>query len=239
VPAVSIIIPTLNEERALPAALTHAAAVADSEIIVADGGSEDRTVAIAHDFGCAVVDSPPGRAFQMNAGASHAAGELLVFLHADCLLPAAAGEELRRIVADESVEYGAFRHRIASSRAAFRLIEACDNLRARWLKLPYGDQAIFVRRRVFKACGGFPGRAILEEVELMRRLRRAGRRFRLLQGPIATGARRWERSGIVRTTLINWTVVVGDWIGVSDQRLREFYGGPRSATGTPPESAST
>jgi len=221
----SIIIPTLNEAAALTGAVDAARAFPQSEILVVDGGSLDDTAEIAGRLGCRVLASPPGRARQMNAGAAEARGDLLLFLHADCLLPPNAADALQAVLADPRVGCGAFRHRIDSPRPVLRLIEAGDNFRAVWLRRPYGDQAIFVRRTLFEQIGGFPDVPLLEELFLIRRLTSATR-YRVVDATVVTSARRWERHGIVRVTAINWLILLGAACGLPLSWLARLYYGP-------------
>ena len=218
----SVIVPTLNEEVLLPRTLASAAR-ADAEVIVVDGGSTDRTVPIADRMGARVIESPPGRARQMNAGAAEAAGELLLFLHADTLLPAGYQADVRRVLDDPAVAGGAFRLRIAGSRSAFRVIERAVNLRSRCLSLPYGDQAIFMRRDSLIAAGGFPSIPVLEDFVLVRRLRRRGE-IRLARSAVLTSARRWDHHGPWRTTARNQLAIAAFLLGVSPHRIARLLG---------------
>ncbi|MHC4092198.1 MAG: TIGR04283 family arsenosugar biosynthesis glycosyltransferase, partial [Planctomycetota bacterium] len=171
-PTVSVVIPTLNEADHITCcirSLPHAPVI---EIIVADGGSRDETVPIARALGAIVVQSSRGRARQMNAGSAVAAGDVLLFLHADCTLAPGAIGHLRRVMAQRRHVAGFFRQRIASRHPFFRLIEAGSNIRARWLLRPYGDQAMFLLRSVFEQIGGFADVPVLEDLHMARALRR-------------------------------------------------------------------
>ena len=223
--SLSVIIPTLNEQQALPRCLESVADMMDAEVIVADGGSTDATIETAHGLGAKVVTPDRGRARQMNAGAEAAAGDVLLFLHADCRLPNQADAAIHAALSDSSVGCGAFRHHINSPRRALRLIAAADNWRARWLHRPYGDQGLFVRRALFQEIGGYPDVPILEDVLLMQRLRRITR-YRMADGVIETDARRWERRGVLRTTALNWTVLVGAAVRLPHRWLARLYYGP-------------
>lgn len=216
---ITVVIPTLNEAPCIRAAVESVAGGA-SEVIVVDGGSADATVPEATSAGARVIAGPRGRASQMQAGAREAVGDWLVFLHADTRLEAGWCDALRAL--DARFVAGAFRFRLDSPRGRYRLVEGAVRLRCSALGLPYGDQAIFVRREAFVACGGFGDVPILEDVDLVRRLRRCGP----LAFPAAhamTSARRWEEGGFLRTTLLNWLVVVLGSAGFPRRRLARLY----------------
>ena len=221
---ISVIIPTLNEEVTLPVTLRQLADHPDVELIVVDGGSTDRTGEIAQQFTSYVFVSQPGRARQMNAGARHATGDILLFLHADMfLLPGALEEVQRRIIGDGAVG-GAFDLRIDSRRSLCRMVANLASRRTRWLRLPYGDQGIFVWRQVFAALGGFPDIPIMEDVAFARQLRRAGRLTFVRRG-LVTGGRRWNANGVLTTALVNWWVTVLFFLRVPPRQLRRIYDG--------------
>lgn len=215
---VSVIIPTINEEKLLPSAIASAAIAEEVEIIVADGGSNDRTVTVADELGVKVVHAPPGRARQMNAGAAIASGDLLLFLHGDTLLPSGYDEEMRRVLSVPGVLAGAFRLRICGDRSVYRLIERAVNLRSRWLSQPYGDQGVFMKSRTFHDAGGFPLLPVMEDFALVRRLRRHGR-IGLSQLAVDTSGRRWAAQGPVRTTLRNQVAIAGFMLGLKPDRV--------------------
>jgi len=219
---ISVIIPTLNEAELLPPALSPLKGEAGLEIIVADGGSSDATTDTARTLGAKVIQVERGRARQQNSGAAAASGEILLFLHADTILPAGFGSAVRRCLAQPAVIGGAFRLSIAGSDRGLRLIEALANWRARRLQMPYGDQAIFLRRTTFIQLGGFPEQEIMEDFELIRRLKKLGR-IELLEPEASTSARRWQRLGIVRTTLINQALIIGYFLGCSPYSLANWY----------------
>jgi rSAM/selenodomain-associated transferase 2 len=218
----SIIIPTLNEEACLAETIESTKRLAPHELIVVDGGSSDGTPDIAQRLSSRVIESDRGRAAQQNAGAAIAGGEVLFFLHADCRPPSDALEQIERALADERVVCGAFRQRIEARGWRYRLLEAGNSTRVRWLNLPYGDQGIFVRRSAFEEVGGFPQVPLMEDLRLMRALRRQGR-VALLRGPLTVSARRWQRHGVVGQTLRNWTLLLAERVGVSPDRLARFY----------------
>lgn len=232
---IAVVIPALNEAQRLPHCLRSVGELAPAEVVVADGGSTDGTVELARTWGANVLTTPRGRTRQMNAGAAATSAEVLLFLHADCVLPANARAALEAVLADPLVGCGAFRHRIDSPRPALRVIAAADNFRAGWLHRPYGDQAIFVRREHFLAVGGYAEVDILEDVLLMQRLRRRTR-FRLAEAVVLTDARRWEQRGVLRTTLLNQLVLLGAALRVPNERLARLYSGPVRSESAAPET---
>jgi len=220
-PYLSIVVPTLNEERHLAATLAGARS-ADAEIIVSDGGSTDRTVAVARAHGARVVEGPRGRAGQQNRGASAAQGRVLLFLHADTLLPARYVNHIFETLMDRRVVLGAFRFQTDLATPAMRWIAFGTHLRAAWLQLPYGDQGLFLRKRAFWSAGGFPQVPIAEDLYLVRRLTGRGR-IALAAAPVVTSARRWREIGPLRTTLINTAIALGCMVGVDPSRLAPMY----------------
>ncbi len=197
---ISVIIPTFNEEKALPATLDWLLQQpGDYEVILADGGSTDRTLAIAQaEARVRVLTAPKGRASQMNAGARVARGEWLLFLHADTLLPPGALRRLNALEADASCQAGGFRHRFSGDAWGLRLISCLHNLRCRLTGVFYGDQAMFVRRALFEQLGGFPEQPILEDIAFCDKLVQVTRP-QLLDDYIITDSRKFEHMGIWRS----------------------------------------
>lgn len=220
----SIVMPVLNEAENLGPALEHlAAACPAAEVIVADGGSADGgSAALRRHPGVRLVASPRGRACQMNAGARAATGDVLLFLHADTRLPADAASAVAAALRDPAVVGGRFDVRLESPRPLLRVVEALMNLRSRLTGISTGDQAIFVRRDVFAAMGGYAPIPLMEDVEFTRRLKRRGR-LAALRLQVATSARKWEREGILRTILLMWALRFLYWTGVSPARLHRWY----------------
>ncbi len=219
---VSVIIPVLNEEACIAATLESLLRDRPWEVIVVDGGSNDRTVEIAGQY-AAVVGAPRGRAAQQNRGAAHASGTLFFFLHADCRPEPGWQTALVRAAGRPGFVAGCFRMRIAGRGWVYRAIERGGDLRARWLALPYGDQGIFLRPGMFAELGGFPPVALMEDVGLMRRARRRGR-ITLVPHLLHVSARRWERVGPVRQTLRNWVLTaLALGPGVHPDRLARRY----------------
>jgi uncharacterized protein len=223
-PLLSVILPTLNEAVSLGPTLERVRRAADIEIILADGGSQDATRQIAEQAGACVLVTAGGRAAQQNAGAAVARGRHLLFLHADTLLPDGYAELIRRALDRPAAVAGAFRFRTDGSGAAIRLVEWGANFRSAVFQWPYGDQGLFMERRVFDEIGGFSPLPIMEDYELVRRLRRRGPVVTLNAAAI-TSVRRWQRLGALRTTARNLAMVAGFRAGVSPERLARFYRG--------------
>lgn len=220
---ISVIIPVLDEERRIGDTLAAVSSLKPHEIIVVDGGSRDRTVAVASSgHPCRVVSSPSGRAMQMNAGAAAATGEVLLFLHADTRLPATAWADIAAELADPGTMGGRFDVRLDASGAVYRVIEAAMNFRSRVSRIATGDQAIFVRHQAFDVLGGYAQIPLMEDVDLSRRLKRLGR-VACLHSRVVSSARRWEREGPWRTILHMWWLRALYAAGVSPHRLARSY----------------
>jgi len=221
---ISVVIPTLNEEDEIGGAVEAARHASNVEVIVVDGGSTDETVRSARESGAVVLETSRGRARQMNAGAEAAQGEILCFVHADTLLPDGYDRDVRRIVAEESTAAGAFELRIDAPGGMLRFVEGLANWRARRLQMPYGDQALFMRREVFVGAGRFPDMPLMDDYEMVRRLKRRGR-IVIAPKVATTSARRWLAHGVVKTTLINQCVILGYHLGVPPAQLARWYRG--------------
>ena len=219
---VSVIIPALNEAAHIAATLENARKCSPHEIIVVDGGSADETCAVAQRSGATVIHSKPCRAWQMNAGAARATGNVLLFLHADTVLP----ENWTRVVKDTlgkpGVVAGSFGFRVAEKFPGRWLVEWTTNLRSRWFQNPYGDQTQFLRRALFEELGGFADLPIMEDYELNQRLRRRGR-VATSAATAVTSGRRWKKLGVIQTTLINKMLITGFHLGVCPHKLARFY----------------
>jgi rSAM/selenodomain-associated transferase 2 len=194
-----------------------------AEIIVVDGQAEGETLAAIQDAAVRKVRSDKGRGRQLNRGAAVVAGDVLLFLHADTVLPPTAFERIAEAMADEGCVGGAFDLRIDSPGAGFRAIEMVANLRSRLTRIPYGDQAIFIRASYFRSIGGFKEIPIMEDVDLMRRIKRKGWRIVIFREPVLTSARRWEKEGLVFGMIRNWSLMTLYLCGVAPERLARFY----------------
>ena len=218
----SVIIPALNESVRIQSAIQSARKGHPLEVIVVDGGSRDDTVIVASKAGATVIQASRGRAVQMNAGADISRGSHLLFLHADTRLPDGYTDHIRRIL-NGSAAGGAFCFGIAEPFSGRRLVEWMTNFRARYFQMPYGDQAIFIRRRDFIEMGGYNPLPIMEDYEFVQRLRRRGR-IVIADAVALTSGRRWIELGVLRTTWINQRVVAGYHGGVAAEKLALLYG---------------
>ncbi|MBD2500671.1 TIGR04283 family arsenosugar biosynthesis glycosyltransferase [Anabaena azotica] len=219
---ISIIIPALNEAGNIKQTIATTQPSQNVEVVVVDGGSQDDTVAIAQSLGVKVISSSPGRAVQMNAGVGLATGEILLFLHADTQLPVGFDEMMLTALQQPGVIAGAFALRINAEGASLRLVEKGVYWRSRFLQMPYGDQAIFMTKAIFQQVGGFPELPIMEDFELMRRLKPMGKII-ILSVPVITSARRWLQKGVFKTTMINQVVIIGYLLGITPAQLRIWY----------------
>jgi rSAM/selenodomain-associated transferase 2 len=219
---ISIIIPTLNEADTIGKLLSALATVPGVEPIVVDGGSRDNTVALAKSSGALVLNSAPGRAIQMNCGAKAAGGNILLFLHSDTIPVPGFAAEIRNSLQLPGVSAGAFTLSIGNSGFLLRLLEMFINFRARTMQIPYGDQGLFMTSGMFAGVGGFPEQPLMEDFELVRRLRRRGR-IKILPTAVTTSDRRWRRLGVLRTTLLNQAIIVGYLLGISPEKLAGWY----------------
>jgi rSAM/selenodomain-associated transferase 2 len=220
----SIIMPVLNEEAVLEhhlSMLSRQISHHDCQLLIVDGGSNDRTIEIAQRFG-RVISSQRGRAVQMNSGACEATGEVLLFLHADTLLPDDAFYAIEHVLKVRDVVGGAFRICFNCDQWSYRLVAITANLRSRIRKTFTGDQAYFVRSVCFHAIGGFPDQPLMEDLEIITRLRKIGRVV-LLPQYVTTSARRHEKIGLVRSIFFMWYLRTLYRLGTSPTKLQRMY----------------
>lgn len=222
---VTVVIPVLADTAAAEQLLAQIPQDQDVDVIIVDGADDERLerVVVARP-GTRLIRTPPGRGRQMNAGAAAAGGEWLLFLHADSRLH----PRWRHALADVSPDVigGWFRFALDDPAWQARVLERLVAWRVRWLRLPYGDQGVFVRHRVFEALGGFRELPFLEDVEFVRRLVRSGPVFEVPL-PLGTSSRRWKRDGWLRRSLWNAAIVSLFWAGMSPARLARWYGRAR------------
>ncbi len=222
----SIIIPVLDEERAIGSTLEALGSLVVEEVLVVDGGSTDGTGEIVAHKHATLVSSARGRAHQMNHGARLARGDVLLFLHADTRLPPSATSDILSALEDPRCVGGRFDLRLDGERWIFWLIGNLISLRSRLTKVATGDQAIFVRRQVFEEMGGFPDVPLMEDIAFCRILKKKGR-VACLRSQVVTSSRRWEAEGVGRTILKMWALRLLLLAGVSPFRLKRFYGDAR------------
>ena len=220
---ISVIVPVLNEESGIRACLESLLAWGDRlEIIVVDGGSQDATVEIVHSLPVGLVTALGGRGAQMNRGAAIAKGEILLFLHSDTQLPQTFITEIEAVLAQPQAIAGAFPLRIDDPRPSLRWIETFVQWRSQYLSLPYGDQAIFLKTSTFQQMGGYAPLPIMEDYELIQRLKKQGKIY-LAQHPVITSSRRWRKLGVWRTTWINQLMLLGYHLKLDPQTLKQWY----------------
>jgi rSAM/selenodomain-associated transferase 2 len=221
----SIVMPALDEGEGIAAALD---ALADLralgvEVIVVDGGSRDATVQRARKRADHVIAAPRGRALQMNAGAAKASGDVLLFLHADTRLPADAEHVVLNGLQRSGRPWGRFNVRIDGRHPLLGVVGWFMNIRSRLTGIATGDQAIFVRRDVFEAAGGFTPIPLMEDIALSKRLKRAGRPL-CLQQCVVTSGRRWDQNGVLATVMLMWRLRLAYFFGADPTKLARQYG---------------
>jgi rSAM/selenodomain-associated transferase 2 len=222
--SLSIIIPCLNESAVIGSALDALRPYRQrgAEVLVVDGGSSDDTLVKAREGADRLLNTARGRALQMNAGAKVARGTVLLFLHADCRLPADADLLIREGLQRAGKKWGRFDVRLSSRFLMLRIVGELMNLRSRASGIATGDQGIFVDRTLFEAVGGFPEIPLMEDIELSRRLKRHERPL-CIPDPVTVSARRWEKHGVLRTILLMWRLRLAYWCGANPQTLALRY----------------
>ena len=221
---VSIIIPVLNEEKAIREKLPRLQHLRDSghELIIVDGGSSDSSKQLAENGSDALITTVKGRARQMNAGARVASGELLLFLHIDTDLPASGIETLTSNYDGIKQIWGRFNISLSGKHYMFRVIEAMMNWRSRITGIATGDQAIFVSKSLFERIGGFAEMPLMEDIDICTRLKRIMKPL-CLSEKVTTSTRRWESSGIYRTIWLMWRLRLSYWLGKDPEQLVHHY----------------
>ncbi len=223
---ISVIIPVLDEASIINQTLGQFSNISPStalEIIVVDGDSSGSTINTIKWPGVKTAIAPKGRAVQMNHGVTMASGENLLFLHADTLLPDNALEDINALLSSSSFAYGAFKLGIRSCRPVYRFIEKTVEFRTRVTKIPYGDQAIFLTMDLFREVNGYPEISIMEDIALMRRLKKQKAGFHIIPEKVSTSPRRWETEGLVYCTIRNWLMAIGFFSGISPKILAKYY----------------
>ncbi|HEV7767714.1 MAG TPA: TIGR04283 family arsenosugar biosynthesis glycosyltransferase [Thermoanaerobaculia bacterium] len=219
--AVSVIIPTLNEATTIAATIDAARAAGAAEVIVVDGGSSDATIAIVEKLGVRTITGERLRANQINRGIDAASHETIIVVHADTLLPSGATAAVEQTLNDGAV-FGAFHVRFIEGGPRLAYVAFMINVRTRLTKKPWGDQAQFARRETLLRMGGYPPFPIMEDYELARRMKRAGR-IAFLPLSVQTSGRRFLARGVIRTSCVNWLVIFGYHLGVTPERLARWY----------------
>jgi len=217
----SIIIPVLNEAGCLDQTLSNLLqrqwVKTNCEVIVSDGGSTDGSLEIAQRHRCRLVYSDAGRARQMNIASRSARGAVLLFLHADSILPDDFGEFI-----ESKHDWGFFSIRLNSDSPVYRVIETAINLRTRLSKVAGGDQCLFFKREFFAALGGFPGIPLMEDIAISKKAKRLAAPL-FVASPITSSSRRWQEQGVIKTVLLMWSLQLAFWLGVNPARLQRIY----------------
>ena len=218
----SIIIPTLNEAQTIKNCLTPLQTLRHNcELIVVDGGSDDNTIALAKPLADKLIPSATGRALQMNNGAAHANGKVLIFLHADTSLPYAAAELISQAITDKR-QWGRFDIRLKGSHPMLSVVAWFMNWRSRLTGVATGDQAIFITKSLFESVGRYPAIALMEDVALCKILRKISPPL-CLKAKVTSSGRRWEKFGVFKTILLMWSLRLRYYFGADPQTLTSLY----------------
>jgi len=223
---ISVIIPVLNEQEKINDAIENLyeqGFPGTIEVIVVDGAKDGSTINCIRDSKVIGIISTPGRGPQMNSGAKTASGETLLFLHCDTVLPQNAFQMIQKVMKNKRVKAGAFDLTISGNTFAYRIIERIVSFRSRLTKIPYGDQAIFIRKLFFFRIGLYKEIPIMEDVDLMQRIKKENGRLCFIDTPVSTSPRRWQKEGLVRCTLRNWILITLYLCGKQPETLARFY----------------
>jgi len=223
---ISIIIPVLNEESGINTSIRHIRQISSEdriEIIVVDGDAGGSTIRSVADAGAQCLISPPGRGKQMNCGARAARGEILLFLHADTLLPRGSISLVRKVMRSGRYQAGAFGLDLDSRRIPLRIIAAAARLRIRLSGIPFGDQGLFMRRDYFHRIGGYAEIPLMEDVEIAQRIKKLEGRIIIVPERVLTSVRKWEEEGVLYSIFRNWFIQLSYFLGVPPERLVKIY----------------
>ena len=219
-PSVVIVVPILNEEQELDCAIKRLQAVGADELVFVDGGSVDASTRILEQNKVIWYSGKSGRAKQMNLGALKTKSEIVLFLHIDTVISSSNLQKVRVSMQDDKAVAGRFDVSLSGSHSAFRMVEFFINWRSRLSKISSGDQAMFIRRKVFESLDGFPDQVLMEDIELSKRLKHLGE-ITCLHEKVLTSSRRWEKHGILRTILLMWRLRFRYWLGADPARLKQ------------------
>lgn len=224
-PAISIVMPALDEAETIAARLDALAPLraAGAELVLVDGGSADATLGHAAQRVDLAMRASRGRARQMNAGAAAAQGDILLFLHADTMLPPHALDLLASALADGSRQWGRFDVRILGAHPLLPLVARLMNVRSRLTGVATGDQAMFMTRAAFLRIGGFPDIPLMEDIAMSKALKRLSRPA-CLRARVSTSGRRWDRAGFWRTVVLMWRLRLSYFLGADPAKLARDYG---------------
>ncbi|MDD3045980.1 MAG: TIGR04283 family arsenosugar biosynthesis glycosyltransferase [Candidatus Delongbacteria bacterium] len=221
-PLISVIIPVLNEEKYLAGTLEFFRDRKNIEVIVSDGGSTDGTIGIAGRFSCKIISSAAGRAVQQNSGAEAAGSPVLLFLHADTVLPQDFEYEVYKTLSMDKTSFGAFKIKINGKNKFLGFVSFLINIRSSLFGSPYGDQALFMTKKTFEKAGGFKELFIMEDYDLVSRLKKTGR-IRMSRKNVITSGRRWDGMGLLCTFFTNQKMKILFHLGTDTEKLRRIY----------------
>lgn len=232
-PAVSIIVPVLNESDIIEGTVMHLTGICSglaAEIIIVDGDPSGSTIRRVKSKQIHTITAPRGRAKQMNAGAEAGRGAVLLFVHADTFLPRGALQDILEVCSRPEIAAGAFYLSINSGKRIFRVIETLANIRCRLTRIPYGDQAVFFKKKAFMHLGGYACIPIMEDIEIMQRAKQKKLKTALIKKRVRTSARRWQKEGILYSIIRNNLLSCFFYAGTSPRALERFYSlhNPRS-----------